>query len=336
MKKYYNYGPKSTLFSKLDYKTVTIIVIIILIQALISSPFLASVKVFATTTGASRASTSSTPRGVGVPTASVQWEPKLHPGVFEQVNERYLISKGKSQVNNPNFKFFSDKWYEETHGTVIVVKFTVRNANPSFVAIKLINVLNAKPGTRQTFNELKLGNTITTLPLAADDNNQKRHFLISNDVASGYYVLNLIPTFGDHTSIVYTGKIFVPATKTPAGSSGHSTTVVRSTTKVTSTAKTTGGNFSSPPPLDCPNGARRLADGTCPTSPSPGESSGTTSAPIVTAPSCPDGSQPAADGSCPLPPPPDTTPPPPDTTPPPCTDGSQPASDRACSTPGYP
>jgi hypothetical protein len=276
-------------------------------------------KSFSAPTPSITTSTSSTAtRSVGIPTASIQWDPKLHPGAFEQVNERYLILKSNSIVHNPNFKFFSDNWYQETHGTVIVVKFTGRNANPPFVNVKLINVLNPKPGTRQTFSQLKIGNTITTLPLAPGDNNQRRHFLIPNDVAGGYYLLDLIPTFGGHTSAVYTGKIFVPATKTPAGS-----TVVRSNSKSTTKLIVT-------PP--CPDGAQRLPNGTCPTTPCPDGAqrlpNGT--CPTTPPPLCPDGSQPAADGSCPLPPPP---PPPPTTT---CPDGSQPAADGSCPLPPPP
>jgi hypothetical protein len=222
-------------------RPLSLIIMAIIIITLLDSPLSTSLNSYAQTSARVTGRPQPTSTNAVIPKASIQWSPKIRPGFFEQVNERYLILNGKSQINNPNFKFFSDQWYQKTHGTVLVVKFTGRNTNPSSVAIKLINVLNAKPGTRQTFKELRLGDTITTLPFAPGDNMQQRHFLISNDVASGYYILNLIVNFGSHLSIVYTGKVFVPAAKTPVGATAHSTTVVRATAKAraSATAKAT-------------------------------------------------------------------------------------------------
>src|SRR5690242_1879953 len=108
-------------------RPLSLIITAIIIITLLASPLSASLNSYAQTSARVTGRPQSTSTNAVIPRASIQWSPKIRPGFFEQVNERYLILNGKSQINNPNFKFFSDQWYQKTHGTVLVVKFTGRN-----------------------------------------------------------------------------------------------------------------------------------------------------------------------------------------------------------------
>jgi hypothetical protein len=127
---------------------------------------------------------------------------------FEPVNERYIVQSG-TLINNDNFKFYSDEWHEVAHGDILQARI---DGNPDDMAVKLVKVLNPVERGHQDFKDMRFSNIIITLPLASSYNGQHRNFLVTNDVPSGYYVVNILARFNNQQlAIVYTGKVFIPA-----------------------------------------------------------------------------------------------------------------------------
>jgi hypothetical protein len=161
----------------------------------------------------------------GTPNASVQWSPISAPGTFEQVNERYAVQSG-TLMNNNQFTFFTDVWHNVAHGNILSTRYDSNN-NPSDTIVKFVNVLNPITHGTQNYQDMRFGTTIITPPFSSNDNGQHRNFLITNEVPSGYYIVNVLGKFGgtQNFGVVYTGKMLIPGTSGPATSSTASGTI---------------------------------------------------------------------------------------------------------------
>lgn len=129
-------------------------------------------------------------------------------------------SNSGSTINDPNFKFTVSDWPTVRNGDVIIpiFKSDLYSAKPSDVRMQFINVLN--PNQARDFQSMVLGSNIISLPFGTNADGQYRHFLVSNDVPSGYYLVNVNVGFdNENVDAVYTGKLFIP-------SASHKTVVV--------------------------------------------------------------------------------------------------------------
>ncbi|MDP9289171.1 MAG: hypothetical protein M3P08_13375, partial [Thermoproteota archaeon] len=158
----------------------------------------------------------------------MQWSPISAPGTFEQVNERYAVQSG-TLMNNDNFRFFTDVWHNIAHGYVLSTRYDSNN-NPLDTIVKFVNVLNPITHGTQNYQDMRFGTNIITPPFSSNDNGQHRNFLITNEVPSGYYIVNVLGKFGGTFGVVYTGKMFIPGTSGPPSiDNQHSVTRVMQT-----------------------------------------------------------------------------------------------------------
>jgi len=115
-----------------------------------------------------------------------------------------------SVTNDPNFSFTTAQWPSVSNGNIINIVFGNSSLllQPSSVSVKLTNVLN--PFQSIDFNSMQLGSNFT-LPLFSNDGGQNRNFVVSNEIPSGYYLVDVSTTFNNFNT-VYTGKVFIPDT----------------------------------------------------------------------------------------------------------------------------
>jgi len=113
-------------------------------------------------------------------------------------------------TNNPNFAFTTSQWPSVNHGEILNTTFfsTSPSLQPSNVTVAFVNVLNPLQST--DFNSMQLGSSFI-LPLSADDRGQYRNFIVSNEIPSGYYLVNVQSIFDNYNvNSVYSGKVYIP------------------------------------------------------------------------------------------------------------------------------
>ena len=132
-------------------------------------------------------------------------------------------------TNDPNFTFTMSQWPSVFIGYLnIVFGCSSSLIQPSGVNVKLTSILN--PLQSSDFNSMQLGSNAYTLPLSSDDGGQNRNFVVSNEIPSGYYLIDVSTTFNNNFNALYTGKVFIPAATTSLTTAPQQPIIISKTT----------------------------------------------------------------------------------------------------------
>jgi uncharacterized membrane protein YgcG len=162
-------------------------------------------------------------------------------------------------IKDPSFSFTVPNWPLMSPGDHIRTAFSANVGNnlqtlsPSSVKFQLVNILNpanvkdATAGNLNNFDSLKIGTTIKTLPLLSINAGKNRDFLVSSNISSGYYLVNVLVKFPDQSyTTVYTGKVMVESASSTIPSPGQ-----ERTNGVASPGQTPPKQKPGPPDKDC-------------------------------------------------------------------------------------
>ena len=137
----------------------------------------------------------------------------LMPRVMELNSSNDLKNSSNVIASDSNFGFTTDIWPSVYKGQVLNTIFDSNSSlkQPNYTEVHLVNVLNPHQGINSNISSWQIGNHSYTLPLSIDDNSRYQNFLISKDILSGYYLINVLAGFNEsNLKVVYTGKILIP------------------------------------------------------------------------------------------------------------------------------
>ncbi len=296
-----------------------------------------------TTANTPPTTTTTTTTTNNIPSLSMKWG--LNGEIFQDLKARLVTlpvsfnpDGSNTVVNDPNFSFTTDLWPVINHSASLNTAFGASSMQPSSVAITLKTVLNPTQATN--INNMQLGTTYQ-LPLSAQDAGQLRNFLVSSDIPSGHYLVDVSSNYGN-LDAVYSGKLFILSTSPiqPASTLNTVTKIVTNVIDECPKGQILKDGLCSGPSENgkCPSPDQKISNDICSGPPTKGcpEELQQIGNQCVSNPThvteCPDGSEPPENGQCASDPTPvricdDGQPPQSDGT---CADGSTPKNKQLC------